>query len=276
MKRIVSVQDISCVGKCSLTVALPVLSAMGVEAAILPTAVLSNHTAFHGFTYCDLTDQMEPILRQWEREDIRFDAVYTGYLGKVAQVERMEQYFADQRKQGALIFVDPVMADNGKLYAGFDEAYVAANRRLCAGADVILPNITEACFLTGIPYQEEADEAYSRRLLEALAQLGTKQVVLTGVKQRAGRMGVMSLDSATGEVFAYDATHLPVSLHGTGDVFASTVLGALMRGRSLQEALRIAVDFTVTAIEKTMHDPEARWYGASFELAFPELLKSLE
>ena len=171
MKRIVTVQDISCVGKCSLTVALPIISAMGVEASILPTAVLSTHTMFQNFTVKDLTDQIEPIAAHWKQENIAFEAVYTGYLGSFEQIDLMKQFFDDFKTDRNFIFVDPAMADNGKLYTGFDEAFAKHMATLCAKADVVVPNITEACFMTGVEYRETYDEVYVRKLLKKLAEI---------------------------------------------------------------------------------------------------------
>ena len=182
MKRILTVQDISCLGKCSITIALPVISALGVECVILPTAVLSNHTLFKSFTVKDLTDQIEPICEKWQDEGVEFDAIYTGYLGTMEQIDMMKDLF---RKFGGgedkLIFVDPVMADRGKLYPAFDMAYARKNTELCSCADMIVPNITEACIMTDTEYREEYDEAYIKELLSKVVNLGARISVLTGV-----------------------------------------------------------------------------------------------
>ena len=167
MKKIATMQDISCVGKCSLTVALPVMSAMGIETAVIPTAVLSTHTMFKGFTFCDLTDEIEGILNHWEKENFRFDAVYTGYLGSKRQIEIAKDLFARFAQKGIRL-VDPCMADNGKLYAGFTPEFAKEMNSLCAIADIICPNLTEASFLLDIPYQEEYDEAYIKDVLVKL------------------------------------------------------------------------------------------------------------
>ena len=194
MKRVLTIQDISCFGKCSLTVALPVISAMGVETAVIPTAVLSTHTMFKNFTVKDLTDQIVPITEHWRAEGIGFDAVYTGYLGSFEQIEIVEKLFDDFADSDTLRFIDPVMADNGKLYPAFDEAYAARNAELCRHADFIVPNITEACFMTGTDYRETTDEVYIKNLLEKLGALGPKTSVLTGVSLAPGKTGVMGLD----------------------------------------------------------------------------------
>ena len=163
MKRILTIQDISCFGKCSITIALPVISAMGVETTILPTAVLSTHTMFKGFTVKDLTDQLRPITAHWKAEGIHFDAIYTGYLGSAEEIEISREIFRTFREDGTLVFIDPVMADNGKMYPAFDENYARLNAGLCAEADIIVPNITEACFMTDTEYKEVYDEAYIKR-----------------------------------------------------------------------------------------------------------------
>ena len=220
MKRIITIQDISCLGKCSLTVALPVISAMGVECAILPTAVLSTHTMFQNFTCKDLTDQIGPIARHWKQENIRFDAIYTGYLASAEQIDDVCRFFDQFKTEDNFIFVDPVMADNGKLYAAFDEAFPREMAKVCAKADIIVPNLTEASLLTGLPYRTDYDEGYLKELLQGLASLGPRNVVVTGVRPDEGRVGVMAYDQKTGETFTYYNELLPVSYHGTGDIFA--------------------------------------------------------
>lgn len=275
MKRIVTIQDISCVGKCSLTVALPVISAMGVETAILPTAVLSTHTMFSGFTCKDLTDQIVPIAEHWKKEKFAFDAVYTGYLGSFEQIEIVSELFDAFKTESNLIIVDPVMADNGKLYPAFDEAYAKENAKLCAKADLIVPNLTEAAFLTGMPYQTEYDRDYILRMLDALAKLGPKYVALTGVSFEKGKIGIMGLNTESGEYFEYYTAHVPVSYHGTGDIFSSVVVGALTRGMSLQEAFQIACDYTKETIEYTFKSKGANTYGVDFEVTLPHLIERM-
>ena len=276
MKRIVTIQDISCVGKCSLTVALPIISAMGVEAAIVPTAVLSTHTAFKGFTFCDLTAEIQKISDHWLQQEISFDGIYTGYLGSFEQLDLMKAFFERFGGNGKLVFVDPCMADNGSLYPGFTKEFALAMAKLCGRADIIAPNITEACLLVDQPYPgEDYDEAYIADLIKKLAALGAKKVILKGVGYRKGQCGVISYDSLTGEKTEYFHELIPVKFHGTGDIFASVAFGALIRGKSIAEAVRLAADFTVLSIKKTMEHEDHNWYGVDFEAAFPELLKRL-
>ena len=275
MKRIVTIQDISCVGKCSLTVALPIISAMGVETAILPTAVLSTHTMFSGFTVKDLTDQIAPITEHWKKEKFAFDAIYTGYLGSFEQIEIVSKLFDDFKTDSNLIVVDPVMADNGKLYPAFDEAYARENTKLCGKADLIVPNLTEASFMTGLPYKTQYDRRYITDMLDALAQLGPRYVALTGVSFEEGKIGVMGLNTETKEYFEYYTDRVPVSYHGTGDIFSSVVVGALTRGKSLEEAFRIACDYTKETIELTFREKGADLYGVDFEATLPKLVQRM-
>ncbi len=276
MKRIVTIQDISCVGKCSLTVALPIISAMGVETGIIPTAVLSTHTMFQNFTCRDLTEEILPITRHWKNEGIGFDGIYTGYLGSFEQIDIMVELFKTFKTADNVILVDPVMADNGKLYPAFDEAFAKKMATMCAHADMIVPNITEACFMTDTPYKEVYDEAYVKELLGKLAQLGAGICVLTGVSFEPGKTGVMGYEKATGEYFYYCHEKLSQSYHGTGDVFSSTCMGAMMMGKTWQEAVTIAANYTMECIRLTMEDPEGRNYGVNFEQAIPYLLELMK
>ena len=276
MKRIVTIQDISCVGKCSLTVALPIISAMGIEASIIPTAVLSTHTAFKNFTFCDLTDEIQKISDHWKSEKIQFDGIYTGYLGSFRQIDLMSAFF-DDFGSGKLIFVDPCMADNGKLYAGFSTEYVSAMAGLCKKADIIVPNITEACFLTGEQYPGDCyDEKFIENNLEKLALLGAKKIILKGVGYKKGLCGVITLDVLSGKKTEYFHELVPIKFHGTGDIFASVAFGSLIRGKTLDDAVKLAADFTVQSIKNTVSHPDYNWYGVDFESAFPMLVKKLE
>lgn len=276
MKKILTIQDISCYGKCSLTVALPIISAMGVETVILPTAVLSTHTMFQGFTVKDLMDQLEPITAHWKQEGIKFDAIYTGYLGSAEEIEIVKKIFDDFKTDDTTIFIDPVMADNGKLYPAFDEKYAKKNAELCGKADIIVPNITEACFMTDTEYKEVYDEAYVKELLDKLAKLGSKIVVLTGVSLSEGKTGVYGFNSETGEYFTYQNDKVDAAFHGTGDIFASVTVGALTRGLSLADAFKIAADYTANTIKVTVENPEKPWYGVDFETTIPELTETLK
>lgn len=272
-KRVLTIQDISCVGQCSLTVALPILSACGLETAVLPSAVLSTHTGgFRGYTFRDLTDDMMPICEHWKKENIRFDAFYTGYLGSSRQVDYVRTILSTTGVEGAMKVIDPAMADFGKLYSGFDAAFVEAMKGLCRDADILLPNITEASLLTGMEFREEYDEFYVRTLCEKLAAQGAKCVVLTGVGYREGYTGVAIYEA--GQMQYYEHKKIKMGCHGTGDIYASAFVGAVLRGLSKFEAAKIAADFTLRCIENTVDD-KSHWYGVKFETALPELVQML-
>jgi len=275
-KRILTVQDISCVGQCSLTVALPIISACGIETAILPSAVLSTHTGgFTGYTFRDLTDDIPAIVAHWEKENIKFDAVYTGYLGSIRQIELVRDIFRRVGNEGCVKIVDPAMADHGKLYYGFDEKFAKTMATLCGDADIVLPNITEACMMVDEPFMESGyDEAYIRRLMDKLLALGANTVVLTGVSYEEGKLGAAVLSKGDKEISYYFHERLPKNCHGTGDIFASSFTGALLRGRTPLEAARVAADFTVAGMKMTADD-EAHWYGTKFEKALPMLVAEL-
>lgn len=276
MKRIISIQDISCLGKCSLTVALPILSAMGVECAIVPTAVLSTHSRFPGFTFRDLTEDLGPIADHWQQQGFRFDAIYTGYLGSRAQIRLVGEYIDRFGGGDTLIFMDPVMGDHGRLYAGFDEDFVGEMAGLCARAHVIVPNLTEACLLTGTAYRQDPEEAWVRELLHKLADLGAEKVVLTGVCLEAGKTGFVGMEAATGKLFTYAHEKIDASFSGTGDLFASTAVGALMGGRPLPQALTLAGDFVRACIHRTVENGGQDRYGVDFEEVIPWLIRTLQ
>ncbi|MBR4016252.1 MAG: pyridoxamine kinase [Oscillospiraceae bacterium] len=273
-KKILTIQDISCVGQCSLTVALPILSACGMETCILPSAVLSTHTAgFSGFTFRDLTDDMPDIQKHWQKENIRFSAIYTGYLGSTKQIDYVKDILQTMGTEDCVRVVDPAMADNGNLYPAFDMAYVEAMKVLCGAADILIPNITESCFLADVPYQETYDENYIRGLLEKLAALGAKTIVLTGVSYTPGKTGVVVYEN--GEMAYYQHDKISKGCHGTGDVYASAFVGALMNDKTVQESAKIAADYTVKCIENTQGDSD-HWYGAKFETALRDLIDMVQ
>ncbi len=262
-RRILTIQDISCVGQCSLTVALPILSACGHETAILPSAILSTHTAgFTGYTCRDLSEDIPAVEAHWVKEGIRFEAVYTGYLGSTEQIDRVRSVMDRTLTEGGLRIVDPAMADNGKLYPAFDAAYVEAMKVLAAEADILLPNITEACYLTGIDYREVYDEAYIQSLLSALHALGVKTVVLTGVGYNPEQTGVVISESGVQSYYCH--RRLPTGCHGTGDVYASAFVGALMKGLDAYTAAKIAADYVLLCMENTRGDA-SHTYGVKFE-----------
>ena len=269
-KKILTIQDISCVGQCSLTVALPILSACGLETCVLPSAVLSTHTAgFKGYTFRDLTDDMPAIKEHWKSEGILFDAIYTGYLGSTKQIEYVCDIFDECSKSTTLKIVDPAMADNGKLYPGFDGAFVKQMKELCKKADYVVPNITEAAFLTDMEYCSEYDRAYIDDMIDKLTKLGCKNVVLTGVSYVEGKTGVVVFEN--GEYAYYEHEMLPNSCHGTGDIYASAFAGAITRGKSAYDSAAIAAEYTMECIKATAKI-ENHWYGAAFEPVMYKLI----
>ena len=271
--KVLTIQDISCVGQCSLTVALPILSACGQETCILPSAVLSTHTGgFKGFTFRDLTDDLPLIQQHWLKENIKFDAIYTGYLGSTKQIAMVKDIMKTLGKPSCTKIVDPAMADNGKLYIGFDQAYVEAMKSLCGIADYVLPNITEACFLTNTEYKETYDEKYVDELLKKISELGAKKVILTGVSYKSDKTGVVVYENGNKQY--YEHRKISKGCHGTGDIYASAFVGALQNNKSDFDAAKIAADYTVKCIENTINDKD-HWYGAKFETVIPELIKVL-
>ena len=267
-KRILSVHDISCLGKCSNTAALPILSAAGHECVILPTALLSTHTGgFVGNSFLDLTEEMKKILRHWETLHIRFDAVYTGYFGSAEQLTIVRDYLRDKE---LLRFIDPVLGDCGELYNIYDDAYVASMREYCRGADVLTPNMTEACLLAGLPYcGDDYEEARIRALLDALFALDVKQVVLTGIRFGADEIGIVVADCGDREISTLRTPYADIFFPGTGDTFASALCARLVAGTPFREAAKAALDFTYRSIQATV--PTEIRYGLCFE----EELKNL-
>lgn len=273
-KRILTIQDISCVGQCSLTVALPILSACGLETAILPSAVLSTHSVgFRDFTFRDLTEDIPAIQHHWQQEGIRFQAVYTGYLGSARQIEMVKDICRNLLVPGGKKIVDPAMADRGELYPVFDMDFVQEMKKLVGEGDIVLPNITEASLLTDTEYREEYDEEYICGLVDGIHRLGAGTVVLTGVSYDAQSTGV--LVSEQGKKTYYRHELLDRGCHGTGDVYASSFVGAYMHGKTVPEAARIAADYTLACIKNTLDDP-GHWYGVKFEPVLGELIEALK
>lgn len=272
-RKVLTIQDISCVGQCSLTVALPIISACGLETCVLPSAVLSTHTAgFTGYTFRDLTEDMPAIKDHWVKEGIQFDAIYTGYLGSTKQIDYVADIFEATASKNGVKIVDPAMADNGSLYPGFDADFVEAMKGLCAKADYVIPNITEACFLTGIEYTTEYDREYVDLLLQKLTALGCKNIIFTGISYEEGKTGVVVFEE--GNYSYYEHEKLTNSCHGTGDIYASAFVGAFMRGKSAYEAAKIAADYAVECIRETAK-LENHWYGAAFEPALGKLIAAI-
>ncbi|MDD6683623.1 MAG: pyridoxamine kinase [Clostridiales bacterium] len=260
-----AIHDLSGFGRCSLTVALPVLSAMGVQLSCLPTAVLSTHTGgFQGYTFRDLTADMQPFFRHWKQENFEFDAIYTGYLGSAEQIGLVEEFFSLFRTEKNLILVDPVMGDHGKLYSLYTPEMAEGMKRLCKKADVVVPNMTEAAFLTGTEYQEaNHNKKYLEMLCEKLLAMGARQVVLTGVAPNCGKMGVACHNGR--EFFVYAPERVNAHYDGTGDLFASVLLGGLLHGHALNTAAALAADFTRSCMEISLKNGTNPHHGVDFE-----------
>ncbi len=265
-KRMVTIQDISCIGKCSLTAAIPIISAFGIEAVPLPTAVLSTHTGanFTGYTFRDLTDDMQGIYTHWKSFGASFDAMYSGYLGSIHQLDIVESFFKEFKTPANLVFVDPVMGDEGKLYAGFDKDFAKRMRILCSHADIICPNVTEAAYLSGMNYRESHDIDYVRKLAHALADTGAKTIIVTGLSE-GNRVGSLCLDTRTGEENTCMRPKIAGCYYGTGDIFASVLCSALTYGFKLEKSLRIATDFVYESILNTQDELGKYDYGVKFE-----------
>ncbi len=257
MKRVLSVQDLSCVGKCSLTVAMPVLSAMGCTCVPLPTGIFSSHTAFPDPHVRDLTEEIAPICRHWQRIGAGFDAICVGYLASEAQANAVSELLD---KFPSFVVLDPVMGDNGKLYSGISPNRVDALRALCKKADVLLPNVTEAALLTNLPYQQTADIGYYQRLAAGLEGLGYHTFIITGASLSADTIGFFGMDK--GEEFSYQGSILARRAHGTGDLFAAVFTGAMAKGKPVKEAAVMAANFVERCLAAT---PDATPFGVCFE-----------
>ncbi|MCL1938836.1 MAG: pyridoxamine kinase [Candidatus Azobacteroides sp.] len=277
LKRVAAIHDISGFGKCSLTVALPILSAAGIETTVLPTAVLSTHTGgFSGFTYRDLTEDMAAITAHWKSLGISFDAIYTGFLGSFEQLDLVNCFFDEFKADNNTILVDPVMADNGALYKIFSPEFAVGMRKLCERADIIVPNLTEAALLIGEKYNPGPyTEIYITDILKKLSDLGPKKVVLTGVFFDEDQLGAATYDAIQNEIAYTFEKRIPGYYHGTGDVFGSALLSAILNDFSLNESAAIAVRFTASSIQKTAAAGTDVRFGVNFEQTLPELLKDL-
>ena len=277
-ERILAIHDISCVGRCSLTVAIPIISSVGIECSGLPTAVLSTHTGgFTGFTYRDLTEDMVPIDEHWQTLDIKFDAFYTGFLGSFEQIDIVKRLFRDLSHEGTTIYVDPVMADKGRLYSVFGPDFPAGMRQLCEMADVIMPNLTELCFMLGLEYRDGPyTREYIASVLEQARAFGVREIVLTGISYEAGKVGAVYMDYSTGETGEVMRSEIPGYYHGTGDVFSSAFVGDRESGLSLRDAVAAAVNFTVGSIIRTYDAKVDIRYGVNFEAGLRDYIAEVD
>ncbi len=274
-KRVMAINDISCFGKCSLTVALPILSAAGCEACPIPTALLSTHTGgFDGYTFKNLDDQIVPICEHWKKHNIGFDAIYSGYLGSFKQLELVKRMIDDFSGENIKVLVDPVMGDNGRLYAGFSEEFSEGMLELCKKADIIVPNITEASYMLKLEYKEIYNEAEICDILNKFMQIGIKNIVITGIHMEGDI--IASAVCEAGEMTFHKRGMIGGMYHGTGDVFASALLSAVLSGKDLKSATDVAVDFVCRSIEVTRERYGNSRYGVDFEDELPWLINALK
>lgn len=272
VQRVAAIHDLSGFGKASLTIAIPVLSAMGIQVCPLPTAVLSTHTGFPHFTFLDLTSEMERMIAHWRTLKLQFDAIYSGFLGSVQQVDIVRQFVAEQSQHHPVVMVDPVMADNGRLYDTMGTDMVIAMRRLVAVADCVTPNITELALLTEQPYQPQLSLATVKEQLQQLAAWGPKRVVATSVPvTESGRYSVVGFEVEANRFWRVTNAYIPVQYPGTGDTFASVLLGCLLRGESWPGALDRAVQFVSLAIQASFGFNHNRQEGIAIERVLPTL-----
>lgn len=279
LPRMAAIHDISGLGKCSLTVALPIVSASGVECCCIPTALLSTHTGcFEDWTFHDLSDDILPIAEHWSKlDDIKFDAIYSGYLASEKQGELIEKCIDYLRNDDTLVIVDPAMADNGKYYANLDEKMSACFRRLISKADVITPNLTEACFITATEYVPAPhDEKFVNELLDKLSALGPKVVAITGVCPDSEHVGIVARDNRAGKTTRIMNVSHVGTFHGSGDVFASSFAALLTRGVPTDKALSIAEEFVSDCVERTEKRNVPHHYGLDFESALPQYIRNIE
>lgn len=272
MKRVAAIHDISGFGKCSLTVALPIINAAQIECSVMPTVVLSAHTGFDGFTFRDLTEDMVPFADHWKKMGFQFDALYSGFLGSDCQIEIVGNIFDKFKTDDNIIFVDPVMGDHGKIYKTYTQFMCQGMKRLCRKADLICPNITEAAILLDRQYRTPPyDKEYIDDILLSLSALGPKMVVLTGVSFKEGEIGIASYDN--GNIQYFFAHSFEGAYHGTGDMFASALISAYLSGKSLHDAASFAATFTANAIEYTLIEGADPENGMLFEKALPMLME---
>lgn len=274
-RRVAAIHDISGIGKCSLTAALPIISAAGIEAAAMPTAVLSTHTGdITGYTYRDLTSDLPSMAKHWKSLGIEFDGIYSGFLGSIEQVEMVCNFIDEFKKDGCVILVDPAMADSGRMYTTFDDDFAKEMAKLCGKADIIVPNLTEAAFLLGEEYVEPPySKEYIESLLERLSAIGPKQIVLTGVSFNEDEIGCAVFSG--GEIHYNFSEKYDGIYYGTGDVFASALIGAYMRGKSIFDSADIALDFTCAAIRRTHDAKTDTRFGVNFEQGIGDYINNL-
>ena len=265
--RVAAIHDLSGFGRCSLTVAIPVLSAMGLQCCPLPTAFLSTHTGgFEGFSFLDMTDEMSRVAAHWKTLDMDFKCIYSGFLGSERQIQIVTEFIRVFRERDTVVVVDPVMGDHGKLYQTYTPGMCEGMAHLAEQADVIVPNLTEAALLLGIPYEElPTGESGCREIVERLSLNGRRSVVLTGASTAPELTGAMCFDAKTGQIHSVQVDRVPREFYGTGDVFASVLAGALVKGVTLPDATRQAVEFVCACAQRTAEQDLPIREGVDFE-----------
>jgi len=272
MKRVVSIQDISCIGKCSQTVALPIISSMGVETAVLPTSILSTHTAFKNFTFKNLVEELEKIIKHWKEEDFKFDVIYIGYTGTEEILDFVLKFIDTFKTKENIVIFDPAMADHGKVYAGISKSAIEKMKEVCKKADIIKPNLTESSLFLREEYKEKYSIEEVKEMAKKLKILGSKSIVITGVED-SGKMGAIGFDGIN--YYSNFEKKYDVSFHGTGDIFTSALTGSIVQGKSFKQAINIATKFTTECVRLTYEDVNGTKYGVNFEQAIPYLIKLL-
>lgn len=276
-KNVLAINDISCTGRCSLTITLPIVSSAKLECTILPTAILSTHVGFKNFTFCDFTEEMKKIANHFVEIGKKFDAIYTGFIGTKEQVLDIINIVNKFKTDSNILVVDPAMADNGLLYPTFDETFPSEMLKLCKISDIVIPNVTEACLMTNTEYRQKHSEEYIDDLLDKLVKLGMKKIILTGVNRNFGKVGAVCYDSINNVKSYYEKDLIEGYFHGTGDIFASVVVSSITRGVSLDKSMKIAVDVTVDAIKQTIKYKDIDiMFGVCFEEALPLFMNELE
>lgn len=276
--KVLVIQDISASCQISMNVAVPILSSLNNSTHMLPTALLSTHTGagFEDYTYLDLTSEMSKILDHWKQLGLSFDGVLVGYLGSHKQIEIVKRIIKEFATPEAVIVLDPVMGDHGELYDGFDEEYVQEMRELCQLSTVIIPNLTEAAYLTKIPYQKGPHTSEDvERLMKKMVQLNKKQVVLTGVMLSENEIGAASMTQKDQQVsYAFSPVY-PGRFEGTGDVFSSVIAGFLFQQISLDLAMTSAVEYVEKVIKRTLKNRPSLRFGVQFETDLLFLIERL-
>lgn len=276
-KRCLTIQDYSCLGRCSLTVALPIISALGIETVGIPTALFSNQTAFPTWKMKDLSEEVLPIVDMWDGYRNEFDCIYTGYLAS-GQGQLVETILKKLRKGNTLVVVDPAFADNGKLYAGFDNSHVDEMRELSKKADLIVPNLTEACALLNEKYQgDDVFESFALDMAISLSNLGPKYIVLSGLTfVENKKVGCAIFDKERNQKFIYATENLGGRYHGAGDTFCSAIVGCLLNGLSIEKSVQIAHDFVHRSMMYNIENQtDGVLYGLEFERALPDLIQEV-